>query len=119
MSDEKRVHVGMKAFLEACEKFDTVGDIAKETGLKPTSVAARMSKYRGAPYFLPLKPMKRAGAAKFDSGEAKALLAKLRGTTVEGVVAESAKLAEKHTAKTANKVVTVEGATVEKTEIVA
>jgi hypothetical protein len=92
----KRIRVEMEAFVEAWEASKSVTEVATKLGIKATSVAARASKYRSAPFNIPLKAMQRIGAAKLDITAARELLAKLRGTTVEAVAAESNVLAAKH-----------------------
>lgn len=94
-----RIRVEMAPFVEAWEASETVDEVSTKLGIKTTSVMARASKYRGSPYNIPLKRMKKAGANKLDVDAAKELLAKLRGTTVETIATESTKLAEKHQAR--------------------
>jgi hypothetical protein len=95
-SAEKRVRVTMEDFVKAWESSVSTKEVAEKTGLKLGSVIARSSKYRSAPMNLPIKSMPRKGGAKLDVTAAIALLATLRNTTVEAVIAEQTKLAVKH-----------------------
>ena len=99
MAKEKRIRVEMEPFITAWEGSKSVKEVADKLGIKLTSVMARASKYRSEPFNIPLKTMPRGGGAKLDVSAAKALLAKLRGKTVEEVQTASAALAAKHAEK--------------------
>ena len=99
----KRVRIEMEPFITAWEKSESVKEVADKLGIKVTSVMARASKYRGTPFNIPLKTMPRGGGAKLDISAAKALLAKLRGNTVEEINLASDKVKAKHETKAAAK----------------
>ena len=99
MADEKKVRVLVSEFVKAWEGSENVAEVSKKLNLKPTSVMARATKYRTDG--LPLKLMAR-GAAKLDMGAARALLAEIRGTTVEVINQEvEARLVKAEVAETA------------------
>ncbi len=99
MSDSKRVRVEMTPFITAWEQSESIKEVADKLGIKVTSVMARASKYRGEPLNIPLKQMARSGGAKLDIDSAKALIAQLRGKTLEDVNVEVTTLKAKHEAK--------------------
>ena len=90
-------------FVQAWEESQSVKEVADKTGLKITSIMAKASKYRGAPFNIPLKAMARKGAAKVDVTAARELIAQLRGVTVEAVTAEATQYAEKQATRAAAK----------------
>jgi len=96
-----RTKVELEAFITAWEASTSVKEVADKLGIKPTSVMARASKYRGAPLSIPLKSMPRTGAAKLDAGKAKEFLAGLRGVTVENINAEATAIQAKQAARQA------------------
>ncbi len=99
----KCAQVLMLDFVTAWEQSESIKEVSTKTGLKETSIMAKASKYRGAPFNIPLKTMARKGSAKVDVTAARELIAQLRGVTVETVTAEATKYAEKSAAKTAAK----------------
>lgn len=82
--------VEMTAFIETWEAVAKEGgdsnDVAKRLGIKNTSALARASKYRSMGF--PLSNFTRGGGAKIDRSAMLALLASLKGQTVETLVAE-------------------------------
>ena len=91
MAEGKRVKIAITPFIEAWEASNSVKEVSDKLGIKVTSVMARASKYRGEPFNLPLKSMPRGGGAKLNLSAAKELLAKLRGVTVETLMATAKK----------------------------
>ena len=96
-----RVKIEMPLFVETWEACKSAQEVATKLGTKVTSVLARVSKYRSAPWNIPLKSMPRKGGAKLDIGAAKELLAKLRGTTVENINIEATAILAKQVARQA------------------
>jgi hypothetical protein len=89
--------VEMPVFIEVWEKTAANGgnshDVAKELGIKHTSVLARASKYRSIG--IPLSNFNRGGGAKIDTSAMLALLATLKGQSVDEVKAEGQVLVAK------------------------
>ena len=81
----KRVFVDRLAFLEACETSDSAKEVAEKLGMKPGTVLARASKLRSEN--IPVKNFKRGATARVNAEDSYALLAKLRGCTIDEVKA--------------------------------
>jgi len=96
----------IRAWEECAADGSGVKGVAERTGLKPTSIQARASKYR-ADYKIPLTHMQRGGGSRVDVDAALQLLADCRGVSVETIKAEQtemkAKQAERKAAREATK----------------
>jgi len=89
-SKKGQKHVDMTAFLAAIESASNVAEVAEKTGLKQTSILARMSKYRSMG--IPVKNFPRGGGARVDVDAALEQLAALRGVNVAEVRKDGKKL---------------------------
>jgi len=91
MSDEKRRVVSREDFITAWENSNSVNEVAQKLGMKPTSVATRASQLR-TKMGLPLKRYERQGGGggkkKITLAETVAMLARVRGVSVEAIQAE-------------------------------
>jgi hypothetical protein len=97
--------VSMKTFIETWEAVAAEGgnshDVSTRLGIENTSALARASKYRSEGF--PLSNFTRGGGAKIDRTEMLALLATLKGASVESVVSEGELLVAKAAKRKANK----------------
>jgi len=91
----RSARVDMVDFIKAWESSNSVPEVANKLNMKVPTVQARASKYRnledknGNPTPIPLKHMPKGGGAKLDRSAALALIAELRGTTVEQITSKS------------------------------
>jgi hypothetical protein len=97
----------MKQFISLHEGAKSLAEAAEATGLTVNSHQARASKYRSE-FGIPLQQFSRGGGARLDVDKALAIVAELRGVSIEEIQAEQAALqaakaerAEKRAAKLA------------------
>lgn len=103
--ESKRVFVDRTKFIQTWETSDSAKEVADKLGIKASSALARASKYR-TDEGIPLKNMTRGGGAKLVLEDALAVLAEIRGESVESlhaagqanVAASAARRAEKASA---------------------